>query len=86
MQKQYEEAIRETFAYLDECMASMSKRKSIEYLYSLGIDKTYVIERQMELRGFKVSAEFSQYKPQDIIVYPSDNRLPIHIWSDKNVY
>lgn len=82
MQEKYEQAIKETFEYLNECLAEQSKKPIFEQLFSLGIDKRYVIELQMKLRGFDVYCN-SNYDMSEVIVYPADFNLPIHIWRKK---
>ena len=79
----YEQAIKETFKYLEECIASQPKKGNLEYLYNLGIDKRYVIEKQMNIRGFEVQCD-SNYDMSKIIIYPIEYNLPIHIWHDKS--
>lgn len=79
MTEKYEQAIKETFKYLDECLARQPKEETIEYLLSLGVDRRYVIEHQMDIRGFTVYCK-SNYDMSEVIVYPSDFNLPIHIW------
>ena len=79
MQEKYEQAIEETFAYLEECLEEQPRERTIENLLSLGVDKRYVIKRQMDIRGFTVYCE-SNYDMSEIIVYPEDFNLPIHIW------
>lgn len=81
MQEKYEQAIKETFEYLKECIARQSKEGTIAQLLSLGIDKRYVIEHQMNIRGFTVYCK-SNYDMSEIIVYPADYNLPIHIWRE----
>ena len=82
MTEKYEQAIKETFEYLDECLVEQPREGTIENLLSLGVDKRYVIERQMDIRGFTVYCE-SNYDMSEIIVYPEDFNLPIHIWRKK---
>ena len=78
----YEQAIKETFEYLEECLAEQDKLNPLMRLQSLGVDKRYVIESQMKKRGFIVKAEvyLSQY---EVRVYPREYNLPIHIWREK---
>ena len=82
MQEKYEQAIKETFEYLEECLKEQPKEGTIKRLFNLGVDKRYVIERQMDIRGFTVYCE-SNYDMSEIIVYPEDFNLPIHIWREK---
>ena len=79
MQERYEHAIKEIFKYLEECLEEQSKKPIFEQLFSLGIDKRYVIEHQMKLRGFDVYCD-SNYDMSEVIVYPRENNLPIYIW------
>ena len=85
MQERYEQAIKETFEYLDDCIAEHLKQDKLTQLLSLGIDKRYVIEKQMRKRGFEVycSCNFDQ---SIIDVFPKQHNLPIHIWRNKYVY
>ena len=85
MQEKYEQAIKESFDYLEECITSAPKQKTMEYLYNLGIDRAYIVQRQMELRGFEVIVDRS-YDQSELIVYPKQHNLPIHIWRNKDVY
>lgn len=81
MTDKYEAAIKETFAYLEECLAEQDKLNPLIRLYSLGIDKRYVVESQMQKRGFIVKAEV--YPSQhEVRVYPREYNLPIHIWRE----
>ena len=85
MQEKYEQAIKETFKYLEECLAEQDRLNPLVRLQSLGVDKRYVIESQMKKRGFIVKAEV--YPSQcEIRVYPREYNLPIHIWRNKYVY
>ena len=83
MQEKYEQAIKETFDYLEECLAEQDKLNPLIRLQSLGVDKKYVIESQMLLRGFVVKAVRTKYLLNEIIVYPRENNLPIYIWREK---
>lgn len=80
MQEKYEEAIKETFKYLEACLEEQDKLNPLIKLQSLGIDKCYVIEKQMLLRGFVVKAIRTKYLLTEITVYPREYNLPIHIW------
>ena len=82
MQEKYEQAIKETFKYLEECLAEQPKKGTIENLLSLGVDKRYVIESQMKKRGFDVYCSYSQ-DHKIINVFPCKSNLPIHIWREK---
>ena len=82
MQEKYEQAIKETFEYLEECLKEQDKLNPLMRLQSLGVDKRYVIESQMGKRGFIVKAEV--YPSQcEVRVYPREGNLPIHIWREK---
>lgn len=85
MQERYEQAIKETFKYLEDCIAEHFKQDRLTRLMSLGIDRGYVIEKQMRERGFEVycSCNFDQ---SVIGVFPKQYNLPIHIWKDKHVH
>ena len=78
MQEKYEQAIKETFKYLDKCIANQRAKN-----YShLGLLKEEIIERQMKKRGFDVYCSYS--KDHRIInVFPYQHNLPIHIWREK---
>ena len=86
MQERYEQAIKETFEYLDYCIEKHLKQDKLTQLLSLGIDKCYVIEKQMAQRGFVVKAAYSCHYLEAIAVYPREYNLPIHIWRNKYVY
>lgn len=77
----YEAAIKETFNYLEECLVEQSKKPIFEQLFSLGIDKCYIIELQMKLRGFDVYCTYNHDR-SIICVYPMQYNLPIHIWRE----
>ena len=83
MQEKYEQAIKETFEYLEKCIAEQEKLDPLVKLQSLGIDKRYVIESQMAKRGFVVKAVKTKYLLGEITVYPREYNLPIHIWREK---
>lgn len=78
MQERYEEAIKETFKYLDDCIA---EQKAKNYAH-LGLLREEIIERQMHKRGFDVYCSFSQ-DHKIINVFPTQYNLPIHIWREK---
>lgn len=78
MQEKYEQAIKETFNYLNKCVA---EQKAKNYP-RLGLLKEEIIERQMKKRGFDVYCSYS--KDHKIInVFPYQYNLPIHIWKEK---
>jgi hypothetical protein len=83
MQEKYEQAIKETFEYLKECLVEQDKLNPLMSLQFLGVDKCYVIEKQMFLRGFVVKAVRTKYLLGEITVYPREYNLPIHIWKEK---
>ena len=83
MQERYEEAIKETFKYLEECLEEQEKLNPFTALQSLGVDRCYVIEQQMLIRGFVVKAIRTKYLLGEITVYPREYNLPIHIWRKK---
>ena len=83
MTEKYEQAIKETFKFLEECLIEQDKLNPLARLQSLGIDKCYVIEKQMFLRGFVVKAVRTKYLLGEITVYPREYNLPIHIWKEK---
>jgi hypothetical protein len=69
------------FKYLEECLEEQPKKGTIENLLSLGVDRRYVIQSQMKKRGFDVYCN-SNYDMSEVIVYPADFNLPIHIWRE----
>ena len=79
IQEKYEQAIKETFAELNQIIKERNKlAKNSEWkAWELGLDKKYVIESRMKRRGFdvKVKQEGDAY-----MVFPHENNLPIHIW------
>ena len=78
MIEKYEQAIKETFEYLDQCIAEQQAK----HLGHLGLLKDEIIERQMAKRGFTVKTEV--YPSQcEVRVYPRADNLPIHIWRQK---
>ena len=78
MQDKYEQAIKETFDYLDKCI---SDQKAKNYTH-LGLLKEEIIEIQMKQRGFDVYCSYSQDHKM-INVFPCQHNLPIHIWREK---
>ena len=81
-QEKYEQAIKETFEYLNQIIEERRKlAKNPEWqAWELGLDKKYVIESCMQRKGFdiKVKREGDAY-----IVFPHKNNLPIHIWKEQ---
>ena len=78
MQEKYEQAIKETFEYLDKCIA---EQKAKNYSH-LGLFKEEIIEKQMKKRGLRVKANHDALTGY-IIVCPHEINLPIHIWKEK---
>ena len=78
MQDKYEQAIKETFEYLNKCIVDQKAR----HYAHLGLLKEEIIEKQMKKRGFDVYCSYS--KDHKIInVFPYQHNLPIHIWREK---
>lgn len=81
MQEKYEQAIKETFAELNQIIEERRElAKHPEWkAWELGLDKKYVITSRMKRKGFdvKVKREGDTY-----IVFPYENNLPIHIWRE----
>lgn len=78
MTEKYEQAIKETFEYLDKCIADQ-KAKNYSHL---GLLKEGIIVRKMRKRGFDVYCSYS--KDHKIInVFPCQCNLPIYIWREK---
>lgn len=78
MQEKYEQAIKETFKYLNKCIAD---QKAKHYSH-LGLAREEIIERQMKKQGFDVYCSYSQ-DHRIINVFPCQYNLPIHIWREK---
>ena len=82
MQERYAQAIKETFAELNQIIEERRElAKNPEWkAWELGLDKKYVIESRMKKKGvnIKVKREGDAY-----IVFPHENNLPIHIWREK---
>lgn len=78
MQEKYEQAIKETFEYLDKCIMD---QKAKNYTH-LGLLKEEIIERQMKKLGFDVKCRYNK-ACISIAVYPEQNNLPIHVWREK---
>ena len=85
MQEKYEQAIKETFAELNQIIEERHElAQNPEWkAWELGLDKRYVIESRMVRKGLnvKVKREGNTY-----MVFPHESNLPIHIWRDKDVY
>ena len=77
-QEKYEQAIKETFEYLNKCIADQ-KAKNYSHL---GLLKEEIIERQMKKRGFDVKANYDALTGY-IIVCPRQMNLSIHLWKEK---
>ena len=71
MQERYEEAIKETFKYLDDYTKS-SKNTSLLYCEA--------IEHHLKMHGFTVRCSMWH---DGIIIYPKQGNLPIHFWRKK---
>ena len=85
MQERYEEAIRETFKYLDDYILYPPSTVTMKLKRQKGKDRAFVIELRMESLGFPVYCTYTE--DQDVItVFPKQDNLPIHIWRNKNVY
>lgn len=85
MQERYEQAIKETFEYLDEYILYPPSTRTMQLKRQRGIDRVFVIETRMKSLGFPVYCSYT--KDQNIIsVFPKWNNLPIHIWRKKYVY
>lgn len=78
MIEKYEQAIKETFEYLNKCIAD---QKAKHYSH-LGLAREEIIERQMKKRDFRVKANHDALTGY-IIVCPHEINLPIHIWREK---
>ena len=70
MQEKYEQAIKETFEYLDQYNTEQDKINP------------HVIESQMKERGFNVKCRYNK-ACISIAIYPEQDNLPIHIWREK---
>ena len=81
MTEKYEQAIKETFAELNQIIEGRRElAKNPDWkAWELGLDKKYVIESRMRRKGFdvKVKREGDAY-----MVFPRENNLPIHIWRE----
>ena len=82
MQEAYEQAIKETFAELNQIIEERRElAKNPEWkAWELGLDKKYVIKSRMKRKGFdvKVKRDGDTY-----IVFPHKHNVPIHIWRAK---
>ena len=81
MIEKYEQAIKETFAELNQLLEERRElAKNPEWrAWELGLDKKYVIESRMKRQGFEVRV---QRDKNVYIVYPTKHNLPIHIWGE----
>ena len=81
MQDKYEQAIKETFAELNQLLEERRElAKNPEWrAWELGLDKKYIIESRMKRQGFEVRV---QRDGGVYIVYPTEYNLPIHIWGE----
>ena len=84
MQEKYEQAIKETFAELNQIIKERHElAKNPEWkAWELGLDKKYVIESRMKRKGFDVKVKRVE-KDAYYIVLPYEYNLPIHIWKEK---
>ena len=71
MQEKYEQAIKETFKYLDDYRSDIACTFAGSYVEA--------IEHHMKLLGFEVYCTYD-YDQSVICVYPMQYNLPIHIW------
>lgn len=76
MQEKYEQAIKETFDYLDDYISNLNNAP-------LKIDEA--IESHMRLKGFEAYCSYTE-DYAIVVVYPKAYNLPIHIWRNKYVY
>jgi hypothetical protein len=83
MQEKYEQAIKETFAELNQIIKERHElAKNPEWkAWELGLDKKYVIESRMKRKGFDVKVK--RKRDDTYIVFSHENNLPIHIWREK---
>jgi len=77
MTEKYEQAIKETFEYLNNYI---EEQRAKNYTH-LGLLKEEIIEYQMKKRGFDVYCSYSQDR-KIINVFPCRYNLPIHIWRE----
>ena len=72
MQAKYEQAIKETFKYLDDYL---SNPENIVSSYG------EMIKAHMKLKGYRVYCTTDAYgEEESVVVYPLQDNLPIHIW------
>ena len=76
IQEKYEQAIKETFNYLDEAVVYQKEKYS-----KVGLLKEEIIERTMKKQGFDVYCTYNHDRSV-ICVYPTQSNLPIHIWRE----
>ena len=74
MTEKYEQAIKETFKYLNDCCSDAACIFSGSYAEA--------IEHHMTLLGFDVYCTYN-HDQSVICVYPQEDNLPIHIWRKK---
>ena len=72
MQDKYEEAIKETFKYLNDYLSNPNCKLSCTYAEA--------IQAHMKTLGFMV---YCTSYPNIVVVYPMKDNLPIHIWRKK---
>ena len=84
MQEKYEQAIKETFAELNQIIEERRElAKNPEWkAWELGLDKKYVIESRMKRKGFDVKVKRVE-RDAYYIVLPHEYNLPIYIWKEK---
>ena len=70
----YEQAIKETFKYLDDYLADWENVTIAPYWM--------MIQSHMKHLGFEVYCT-SRSDYDDVVVYPMQHNLPIHIWRNK---
>ena len=75
MQERYEEAIRETFKYLDDYISSPDNILSSSYAEA--------IKAHMKTLGFLVYCGVYTNHDDMVVVYPMQDNLSIHIWRRK---
>ena len=84
MQEKYEQAIKETFEYLNNYIqeGSPASTLTMSLKKQRNRDRVFIIETEMELRGFQTYCTYNH--DQSIInVFPYRHNLPIHIWREK---
>lgn len=72
MQERYEEAIKETFKYLDDYISDPRNLLLSSYAEA--------IQSHMKTLGFTVYCTSCSNYDDTVVVYPMQYNLPIHIW------